>query len=141
MSHGILSKIETNLQNLSNTDGVGVGRFRCNLPRRLGCERRAVSRLRLLQTHVSCDAFQLCPIFQPARLPRSPCRYSCSGCDSLFSSLMLLEHHKEEFEHWSDYEDDRRLPCCRRNRRDEDDYTDTESGTSDAESEDLERLL
>uniref|UniRef100_A0A182VT20 C2H2-type domain-containing protein n=1 Tax=Anopheles minimus TaxID=112268 RepID=A0A182VT20_9DIPT len=66
---------------------------------------------------------------------------SCSGCDSLFSSLMLLEHHKEEFEHWSDYEDDRRLPCCRRNRRDEDDYTDTESGTSDAESEDLERLL
>nr|XP_040228802.2 probable cyclin-dependent serine/threonine-protein kinase DDB_G0292550 [Anopheles coluzzii] len=67
--------------------------------------------------------------------------FGCSGCDSLFSSLMLLEHHKEEFEHWSDYEDDRRLPCCRRNRRDEDDYTDTESGTSDAESEDLERLL
>uniref|UniRef100_A0A182KI73 Uncharacterized protein n=1 Tax=Anopheles christyi TaxID=43041 RepID=A0A182KI73_9DIPT len=54
---------------------------------------------------------------------------------------MLLEHHKEEFEHWSDYEDDRRLPCCRRNRRDEDDYTDTGSGSSDAESEDLERLL
>jgi hypothetical protein len=24
----------------------------------------------------------------------------CSGCDSLFPSLMLLEHHKEEFEHW-----------------------------------------
>uniref|UniRef100_A0A182QBE9 C2H2-type domain-containing protein n=1 Tax=Anopheles farauti TaxID=69004 RepID=A0A182QBE9_9DIPT len=67
--------------------------------------------------------------------------FGCSGCDSLFSSLMLLEHHKEEFEHWSDYEDDGRLPCCRRNRRDEDDYTDTDSGTSDAESEDLERLL
>ncbi|XP_055548286.1 transcription factor mef2A [Wyeomyia smithii] len=66
--------------------------------------------------------------------------FGCSGCDSLFPSLMLLEHHKEEFEHWSDFEDDGRLPCCRRNRRD-DDYTDTETGTSDAESEDLERLL
>ncbi|XP_058443092.1 uncharacterized protein LOC131425315 [Malaya genurostris] len=66
--------------------------------------------------------------------------FGCSGCDSLFPSLMLLEHHKEEFEHWSDFEDDGRLPCCRRNRRDED-YTDTETGTSDAESEDLERLL
>ncbi|XP_062545484.1 transcription factor mef2A [Armigeres subalbatus] len=66
--------------------------------------------------------------------------FGCSGCDSLFPSLMLLEHHKEEFEHWSDFEDDGRLPCCRRNRRD-DDYTDTDTGTSDAESEDLERLL
>lgn len=64
----------------------------------------------------------------------------CSGCDSLFPSLMLLEHHKEEFEHWSDMEDEnRRYPCCRRNRGDE--YSDTETGTSDAESEDLERLL
>lgn len=26
--------------------------------------------------------------------------HRCSGCDSLFPSLMLLEHHKEEFEHW-----------------------------------------
>uniref|UniRef100_A0A182ISX7 Uncharacterized protein n=1 Tax=Anopheles atroparvus TaxID=41427 RepID=A0A182ISX7_ANOAO len=67
--------------------------------------------------------------------------FGCSGCDSLFPSLMLLEHHKEEFEHWSDYEDDGRLPCCRRNRRDDDDYTDSDTGTSDAESEDLERLL
>ncbi|XP_058127539.1 probable serine/threonine-protein kinase DDB_G0276461 [Anopheles ziemanni] len=67
--------------------------------------------------------------------------FGCSGCDSLFPSLMLLEHHKEEFEHWSDYEEDGRLPCCRRNRRDDDDYTDTDTGTSDAESEDLERLL
>lgn len=25
----------------------------------------------------------------------------CSACDSLFPSLMALEHHKEEFEHWS----------------------------------------
>ena len=53
---------------------------------------------------------------------------------------MLLEHHKEEFEHWSDYEDDGRIPCCRRNRRD-DDFSDTDPGPSDAESEDLERLL
>ncbi|ALC48025.1 CG11317, partial [Drosophila busckii] len=30
--------------------------------------------------------------------------FGCSGCDSLFPSLMLLEHHKEEFEHWSDDE-------------------------------------
>ncbi|XP_058063185.1 uncharacterized protein LOC131213207 [Anopheles bellator] len=67
--------------------------------------------------------------------------FGCSGCDSLFPSLMLLEHHKEEFEHWSDYEDNGRLPCCRRNRREDDDFTDTETGTSDAESEDLERLL
>ncbi|XP_055617485.1 uncharacterized protein LOC129762904 [Toxorhynchites rutilus septentrionalis] len=66
--------------------------------------------------------------------------FGCSGCDSLFPSLMLLEHHKEEFEHWSDFEDDGRLPCCRRNRRD-DEYTDTDTGSSDAESEDLERLL
>lgn len=64
----------------------------------------------------------------------------CSGCDTLFPSLMLLEHHKEEFEHWSDDDDDlNRPPCCRRNRGD--DYTDTDSFTSDAESEDLERLL
>ncbi|KFB41905.1 AGAP000914-PA-like protein [Anopheles sinensis] len=73
--------------------------------------------------------------------PRPDARRNCSGCDSLFPSLMLLEHHKEEFEHWSDYEEDGRLPCCRRNRRDDDDYTDTDTGTSDAESEDLERLL
>ncbi|XP_059619773.1 zinc finger protein 646 [Phlebotomus argentipes] len=66
--------------------------------------------------------------------------FGCSGCDSLFPSLMLLEHHKEEFEHWSDMEDEnRRYPCCRRNRGEE--YSDTETGTSDAESEDLERLL
>ncbi|XP_055322225.1 putative uncharacterized protein DDB_G0282133 [Sitodiplosis mosellana] len=65
--------------------------------------------------------------------------FGCSGCDTLFPSLMLLEHHKEEFEHWSDEDDDDRLPpCCRRNR---DEYTDTDSFTSEAESEDLERLL
>lgn len=28
-------------------------------------------------------------------------RCRCSACDSLFPSLMALEHHKEEFEHWS----------------------------------------
>lgn len=55
---------------------------------------------------------------------------------------MLLEHHKEEFEHWSDYEDNRRIPCCRRNRRmEDDDFYDTDTATSDAESEDMERLL
>jgi hypothetical protein len=57
---------------------------------------------------------------------------------------MLLEHHKEEFEHWSDCEDDdRRNYCCKRNRRmlDDDDFYDTDTATSDAESEDLERLL
>lgn len=71
---------------------------------------------------------------------------SCGGCDSLFPSLMLLEHHKEEFEHWSDVDEDGCPPpqCCRRNRGygDPDFYgTDTESIYSDAESEDLERLL
>lgn len=64
---------------------------------------------------------------------------SCTRCDTLFSSFMLLEHHKEEFEHWSDDDDDDdiRASCCRRR----DDFTDTDSFTSDAESEDLERLL
>lgn len=65
----------------------------------------------------------------------------CSGCDTLFPSLMLLEHHKEEFEHWSDDGDDddydNRPSCCRRRG----DFTDTDSFSSDAESEDLERLL
>ncbi|GBP52623.1 hypothetical protein EVAR_35813_1 [Eumeta japonica] len=28
--------------------------------------------------------------------------HSCGACDSLFPSLMALEHHKEEFQHWSD---------------------------------------
>lgn len=27
--------------------------------------------------------------------------FRCGACDSLFPSLMALEHHKEEFEHWS----------------------------------------
>jgi hypothetical protein len=52
---------------------------------------------------------------------------------------MLLEHHKEEYEHWSD--SDEYQSCCRRNRRDDCDYSDSETCTSDAESEDLERLL
>ncbi|XP_036348030.1 uncharacterized protein LOC118757426 [Rhagoletis pomonella] len=65
--------------------------------------------------------------------------FGCSACDSLFPSLMILEHHKEEFEHWSDDEISRRI-CCRRNRG-EDYFTDTDSFTSEAESEDLERLL
>lgn len=65
--------------------------------------------------------------------------YSCNSCDSLFTSLMLLEHHKEEFEHWSDDELGRGI-CCRQNRCN-DYFTDTESFSSEAESEDLERLL
>uniref|UniRef100_A0A336LJD1 CSON002940 protein n=1 Tax=Culicoides sonorensis TaxID=179676 RepID=A0A336LJD1_CULSO len=69
--------------------------------------------------------------------------FGCSGCDSLFPSLMLLEHHKEEFEHWSDTEGSYRIPCCRRNRRleDDDDFYNSDTATSDAESEDMERLL
>lgn len=54
---------------------------------------------------------------------------------------MQMEHHKEEYEHWSD-SDEYQQPCCRRNRRDDDfDFSDSEGFTSDAESEDLERLL
>ncbi|XP_055380792.1 GATA zinc finger domain-containing protein 4-like [Condylostylus longicornis] len=64
--------------------------------------------------------------------------FGCSECDSLFTSLMLLEHHKDEFEHWSDY-DESQIPCCRRNRTEE--FGDTDSFTSEAASEDLERLL
>ena len=32
----------------------------------------------------------------------------CDACDNLFNSLMDLEHHKEELNHWSDdeYESD-----------------------------------
>lgn len=53
---------------------------------------------------------------------------------------MQMEHHKEEYEHWSDSEEYQQ-PCCRRNRRDDFDFSDSEGFTSDAESEDLERLL
>ena len=31
---------------------------------------------------------------------------SCSACDTLFNSLMDLEHHKEALGHWSDDEDE-----------------------------------
>lgn len=65
---------------------------------------------------------------------------SCSACDTLFPSLMLLEHHKEEYEHWDETEEFHG-PCCRHNRRDDFDFSDSETCTSDAESEDLERLL
>lgn len=54
---------------------------------------------------------------------------------------MLLEHHKEEFEHWSDVDEDHRRSCCSNNRRLRHDFSDSEEGSSDAESEDLERLL
>ncbi|GLH16535.1 Uncharacterized protein GBIM_20787 [Gryllus bimaculatus] len=54
----------------------------------------------------------------------------CSACDSLFPSLMALEHHKEEFEHWSG---DDSPP----------DNSESEEDTSDdtVTSEELERLL
>jgi hypothetical protein len=53
----------------------------------------------------------------------------CSACDSLFPSLMALEHHKEEFEHWSADESAGN--------------TDSGDETSDATvtSEEMERLL
>lgn len=83
----------------------------------------------------------ICKPHRYSHMLLTPCApLSCSGCDSLFPSLMLLEHHKEEFEHWSDEEIGRRV-CCRRNRCDDDYFTDTDSYISDAESEDLERLL
>ena len=28
--------------------------------------------------------------------------FSCTVCESLFNTVMDLEHHKEELEHWSD---------------------------------------
>ena len=31
---------------------------------------------------------------------------SCSSCDTLFNSLMDLEHHKEALAHWSDDDDE-----------------------------------
>jgi hypothetical protein len=67
----------------------------------------------------------------------------CGGCDTLFPSLMLLEHHKEEYEHWSDSEEYQSGTdlYCRRNRRNDYEFSDSEVYTSDAESEDLERLL
>ncbi|KAL3280252.1 hypothetical protein HHI36_017747, partial [Cryptolaemus montrouzieri] len=51
----------------------------------------------------------------------------CSACDSLFTTLMALEHHKEEFEHWSGDEDD----FC----------TDSEDEDDTVISEECERLL
>ena len=30
----------------------------------------------------------------------------CSECDTLFNSLMDLEHHKEELQHWSEDDDE-----------------------------------
>jgi hypothetical protein len=39
-------------------------------------------------------------------IPVLYCVFRCSSCDSLFSSLIGLEHHKEEFEHWSGEEED-----------------------------------
>ncbi|XP_070505609.1 5'-AMP-activated serine/threonine-protein kinase catalytic subunit alpha-like [Chironomus tepperi] len=85
-----------------------------------------------------CDRAFQCPR-QLASHQQKKRHFGCGGCDTLFPSLMLLEHHKEEYEHWSDSEEYQ--SCCRRNRRDDCDFSDSETCTSDAESEDLERLL
>lgn len=78
--------------------------------------------------------------FNLANLFHVAYHFRCSACDTIFPSVMLMEHHKEEYEHWSDSEEYQQ-PCCRRNRREEFDFSDSEAFTSDAESEDLERLL
>ena len=31
-----------------------------------------------------------------------PLKFSCSICEILFDSSMLLEHHKDAYDHWSD---------------------------------------
>lgn len=53
--------------------------------------------------------------------------FRCSACDSLFPSLMALEHHKEEFEHWSEEDD-----IC---------TDDSDEGDDTVISEECERLL
>jgi hypothetical protein len=55
--------------------------------------------------------------------------FRCSACDSLFPSLMALEHHKEEFEHWSGDESIGNTE------------SDDESSDDTVTSEELERLL
>ncbi len=35
-------------------------------------------------------------------LPFSPLSCSCSECDRRFNSEILLEYHKDEFDHWSE---------------------------------------
>jgi len=45
----------------------------------------------------------------PRQLERHQLRkrhWGCSECDTLFNSLMDLEHHKEALGHWSDDDDD-----------------------------------
>lgn len=63
----------------------------------------------------------------------------CGGCDTLFGDIVHLDHHKDEYEHWSEG-DDAHLPCCQRNRRIEFEFSDSDSD-SEAQSEDLERLI
>ncbi|XP_063227241.1 dnaJ homolog subfamily C member 21 [Bacillus rossius redtenbacheri] len=57
--------------------------------------------------------------------------FGCSACDSLFPSLMALEHHKEEFDHWSGDES-----LGDHSESDHDEYSD-----GMATSEEMERLL
>ncbi len=49
----------------------------------------------------------------------------CSICERLFNSEMLLEHHKEEYEHWSDASSE----------QDSSDDDDDEVGDDDAEAD------
>lgn len=44
----------------------------------------------------------------------------CNACDSLFSTVMSLEHHKDLYDHWSDEEYDSYTD------EDEDDFEDEE---------------
>ncbi|XP_057659667.1 uncharacterized protein LOC130895980 isoform X2 [Diorhabda carinulata] len=51
-----------------------------------------------------CDRMFACPK-QLSSHKQKKRHFGCSACDNIFPSLMSLEHHKDEFEHWSDEED------------------------------------
>ncbi len=42
------------------------------------------------------------PLCKIARLTFLKYSQRCNGCDSLFTTLMSLEHHKDLYDHWSD---------------------------------------
>ncbi|XP_019874906.1 uncharacterized protein LOC109602904 [Aethina tumida] len=73
-----------------------------------------------------CDRSFACPK-QLASHKQKKRHFGCTACDSLYPSLMALEHHKEEFEHWSGDEDD----IC----------TDSDEDDDTVISEECERLL
>lgn len=89
------------------------------------------------------------------RLVKQYLNYRCSACDTLFPSIMQLEHHKEEFDHWSDTETSA-LTChhhhhhcyhhhhhsdhhCHEDDDDDDDFDDEDSYLESGEE--MERLL